>query len=286
MDSPFSTDASRAKIWTDHAWPLVLVFTGVALLFATTRLDLAIARALFFDSSGAGWVGAGSWFVNEFVHTGGRWMVRVITLLAFVLWASSLSMGALRAWRRPLGYFVSAIVLTVALVGLLKMVTNVDCPWDLSAFGGRFPYVDLFSSRPHDLPRARCFPAAHTSSGYAFMALYFLAYERSRTLARIGLALGFLLGLAFGAAQQSRGAHFASHDLWSAFLGWMIPLTLYTFAFGARLYARCPRSALHGSRALGRSLRRFERPTRQRTHRSSSSERPSETCSTTCVRRG
>jgi hypothetical protein len=141
-------------------------------------------------------------------------------------------------YNEAAGYFVSAIVLTVGIVGLLKAVTNIDCPWDLTAFGGRHPYLDLFSARPDDLPRARCFPAAHASSGYAFMALYFLAYERSRKLARFGLAAGLLLGLIFGVAQQSRGAHFISHDLWSALFGWMIPLTLYAFAFDQRLYAR------------------------------------------------
>ena len=39
-----------------------------------------------------------------------------------------------------------------------------------------------------------------------------------------------LTGLMFGIAQQSRGAHFVSHDLWSAFLVWMITLSVYAFA--------------------------------------------------------
>jgi membrane-associated PAP2 superfamily phosphatase len=286
MDRAFSPDARRAQIWLQHAWIPVLLFTGVAGLFAAARLDVAIARALFFDASGPGWIGAHSWFVNEFVHTGGRWLVRGIALLALATCIASFWIEPLRDLRRPAAYFTSAIVLTVAVVGLLKVVTNVDCPWDLDAFGGRFPFVALFSSRPDELPRGRCFPAAHASSGYAFMALYFLAHERSRTLARIGLALGLLLGVIFGVAQQSRGAHFASHDLWSAFLGWMIPLTLYAFTFGGRLYARSARSALHGSHAPGPSSRPFERLKRRRTSRNGSPERPSETCSTICARKG
>jgi membrane-associated PAP2 superfamily phosphatase len=55
-------------------------------------------------------------------------------------------------------------------------------------------------------------------------------------LAILGLAVGGLLGLSFGVAQQARGAHFASHDLPSAFLAWIIPLTLYVFVFRARLH--------------------------------------------------
>jgi membrane-associated PAP2 superfamily phosphatase len=94
----------------------------------------------------------------------------------------------------------------------------------------------LFATRPVDLRHAQCFPAAHASSGYSLMALYFVAYERSRKLAIVGLAVGLLLGLVFGIAQQARGAHFVSHDLWSAFLAWILSLTLYAFAFRARLY--------------------------------------------------
>ncbi len=40
----------------------------------------------------------------------------------------------------------------------------------------------------------------------------------------------------FGIAQQARGAHFVSHDLWSAFLVWTVTLSIYAFAFRARLW--------------------------------------------------
>ena len=42
---------------------------------------------------------------------------------------------------------------------------------------------------------------------------------------------GLSTGLAFGLAQQARGAHFVSHDLWSAFLVWTLTLSVYAFAF-------------------------------------------------------
>jgi membrane-associated PAP2 superfamily phosphatase len=82
-----------------------------------------------------------------------------------------------------------------------------------------------------------CFPAAHASSGYALIAFYFVFRERSRLLARAGVVATVLAGLVFGLAQQSRGAHFVSHDLWSAFLVWWISLSLYAFAFKARLWS-------------------------------------------------
>jgi membrane-associated PAP2 superfamily phosphatase len=152
-----------------------------------------------------------------------------------MLWVSTLR-GAASDWRRPAAYFVLAVVLTVGITGALKTITNVDCPWDLRAFGGRFPYVSLFGDRPDELRPGRCFPAAHASSGFALMALYFVFRERNQRLAYLGLATGMLVGLVFGLAQQARGAHFLSHDLWSAMLAWFIALTLYAFGFRTQLW--------------------------------------------------
>jgi membrane-associated PAP2 superfamily phosphatase len=41
--------------------------------------------------------------------------------------------------------------------------------------------------------------------------------------------LGFALGLGgvFGLAQQLRGAHFLSHDVWTLMICWLIALALY-----------------------------------------------------------
>jgi membrane-associated PAP2 superfamily phosphatase len=227
---------SAAQLWWRHVrWPLWL-FIVAALLFAMTHIDVTIASTAFFDATSSQWRGAGSWWINDVVHTGGRWAVRLVVVLAFALWVATFIEPSLRGLRRSAGYLSIAIVATVGSVGLLKTLTNVDCPWDLQAFGGSFPYVNLFAPRPVDLRHAQCFPAAHASSGYSLMALYFVAYERNRKLAIVGLAVGLLLGLVFGIAQQARGAHFASHDLWSAFLAWASSLTLYAFAFRARLY--------------------------------------------------
>lgn len=231
-----SMKVESPQFWWKHArWPLAF-FIVAAIVFAATNLDFEIANTLFFDVANLQWLGAGNFWINDVIHTGGRWAVRGLVGIALAVWIASSWAPALQRLRRPAAYFVTAVVLTVGIVGLLKTITNVDCPWDLQSFGGRFPYVDLFASRPASLRRAMCFPAAHASSGYALMALYFLIYERSRRLAVLGLTTGVFVGLIFGIAQQARGAHFASHDLWSAFIAWIVPLTVYTFAFRARLH--------------------------------------------------
>jgi membrane-associated PAP2 superfamily phosphatase len=110
----------------------------------------------------------------------------------------------------------------------LKSVTNVDCPWDLERYGGSRPYVSLFGDRPDELPRARCFPGAHSSSGFALMCFYFLFRDSRRRAAQVALAGGLLAGAVFAFGQQARGAHFLSHDLTSAVLVWYVLLALYT----------------------------------------------------------
>ena len=207
-------------------------------VLATTPLDRQIAHILFFDEAHSRWLGTGTWWANALIHKGGAWLVRILMVSALALWVTTYIKPRVAAWRRPALYFAVSTLLGVGLVGLLKALTNVDCPWDLTEFGGRFPFIDLFEHRPTAWRRAQCFPSGHASAGYALLALYFTFRERSRRAAQLGWLAGLAMGLIFGLAQQSRGAHFLSHDVWSAMLVWTAELALYTFAFKARLWDR------------------------------------------------
>jgi membrane-associated PAP2 superfamily phosphatase len=220
--------------WRELRWA-VFLFVPIAAIFAFSEADLAISRALFFDTAHGRWIGAHNWWVEVFLHTGGRWAIRGVVVSAITLCAASFAIQRLQRLRRSVGYFAIASILSIGVVGLLKTMTNVDCPWDLVPFGGQFPEVLLFADRPDALRAGHCFPAAHSSSGYALLALYFAAREGDRMRAQAGLVLGIVCGTLFGLAQQSRGAHFVSHDVWSAFLAWVIATSVYVFAFRARL---------------------------------------------------
>jgi membrane-associated PAP2 superfamily phosphatase len=242
------------RFWWSHLQVPLVLFVLLATVFAVTPLDVTIARAIFFDAANAQWIGAGSWTVNELLHTGGRWAIRVLLALVLAFWIATWVERDWRELRRPAAFFMIAALLSIGVVGLLKTLTNVDCPWDLAAFGGRFPYVELFADRPDALRVGRCFPAAHASSGYALLALYFTFRERHAALAKLGLALGLLTGLTFGLAQQARGAHFVSHDLWSAFLVWTVSLSVYAFAFRARLWEPARYDVSHEASVAARQL--------------------------------
>jgi membrane-associated PAP2 superfamily phosphatase len=219
---------SRA-FWRAHAWWPLLAFAVAFGVLEIFSLDRAIARELYFNVGTAQWLGAGSgdWWAHQLLHTGGGWVVRAVAAGALVLWALSFGVARIRPWRRQAGFVVLAMLLATLVVGGLKVVTNVDCPWDLAGFGGHNPYVALFADRPDALPRAQCFPGAHASSGFALFCFYFVYRDRSIRVARWMLAAAIAVGIIFSIGQEARGAHFLSHDLTSAAIVWFVQLGLY-----------------------------------------------------------
>ena len=215
--------------WRRHLWLPLLAFLPAFSVLELFPLDPLIARAWYFDVQTAHWLGTGTgdWWAHGLLHTGGRWLIRLVAALAIASWALSFAHPRVQRWRQPAGFVALAIVLSTAIVGGLKAITNVDCPWDLVGFGGHNPYVALLADRPDTLARARCFPGAHASSGFALMCFYFAWRDQSPRLARWALGFGIAAGAVFSIGQEARGAHFISHDLASAAIVWFVQLALY-----------------------------------------------------------
>lgn len=210
-----------------HALVPGALFACALALIVLTGADMQLAGRFFFDATSGRWVGAGSWWANELVHAGGRNLVRAIAAGALLVLGASWLWRRARPWRRGAAYVFVSIALATGIVGTLKHTTNVDCPWDLEEYGGTRPHVGIFADRPNELPRARCFPGAHSSSGFALMCFYFLLRDRRPRAARAALAGGAATGVLFAIAQEARGAHFVSHDLTSAAIVWFVLLALY-----------------------------------------------------------
>jgi membrane-associated PAP2 superfamily phosphatase len=58
----------------------------------------------------------------------------------------------------------------------------------------------------------------------------------------VALLSGLAVGAVFAFAQEARGAHFLSHDLWSGFIVWFVELGLYSVSFGGQLWPQPQRS--------------------------------------------
>ncbi|MEO7385632.1 MAG: phosphatase PAP2 family protein [Gammaproteobacteria bacterium] len=228
------------RFWRRHAlWP-GLLFLVAAALAATTGFDEAVARAWAFDPVAGQFIGSGpgAWWAKDLIHAKGGLLIRGFGGLILLIWALSFRMDSLRRFRRPAGYVVLSAALGAGAVGLLKLVTNVDCPWSLADFGGTVPYSHLFADRLDSLPRAQCFPGGHSSSGFALFTLYFVALGRHGTVARWALAGALLVGGVFAFGQEARGAHFLSHDLWSAALVWFACLVVYVVGYRGNVWER------------------------------------------------
>jgi membrane-associated PAP2 superfamily phosphatase len=227
---------SVEAFWNRHVLLPLGSLVAACCVLEVFRLDPVLARLLYFDTQTSHWLGTGpgEWWARDLLHGGGRWLVRAVAASAIAAWILSLVVERVRAWRLPAGYVALAMLLSTAVVGGLKAITNVDCPWDLAGFGGHHPYIALFADRPDALPRAQCFPGAHASSGYALMCFYFVWRDGWPRLAAWALAFGILVGLAFSIGQEARGAHFASHDLVSLGVVWIVQLALYWRLLGPR----------------------------------------------------
>ena len=227
---PVSTPAPAPDdFWTVHAWVPLILFVPLFSVIEWTDLDRILAHALFYDPAAGRWLGsgAGDWWARGLIHDGGRWLARSIAGTALALWIASFLSARMRQYRRTSGFVFLAMAASVLVVGCLKLVTDVDCPWDLLEFGGDRPYIGLFALRPHDLARAQCFPGAHSSSGFALVAFYFLFRDRSPRVAAGAMILACLVWALFALGQEARGAHFLSHDLASLAIVWFVQLGIY-----------------------------------------------------------
>ncbi len=217
-------DAARFLLW--HAW-LPLAAFGV-LVTATMGLhgDQWLADRIY-DWGGQRWALRNAVLTQDLIHLVGRDASVMAWLAVLAAWSVARCRESLRPLRRPLAYLLIAVALSTGLVAWVKSWSNMDCPWDLLRYGGERPYIGLMQLRPIGIGRGVCFPAGHASGGYAWLSLYFFLCMVRPRWRYWGLAAGAVLGLVFGISQQLRGAHFVSHDVWTAGICWATALALY-----------------------------------------------------------
>lgn len=223
---PARTWSTGSRFQTCHLWLPLAISVLLTVLLMGLQGDLWLADHIY-ALEGYAWSLQAAYFTQDLLHVAGRQVSKDLWFTLALLAILSLLLPQARRWRWPLLYLLLSTALSTAAVGLLKHWTNVDCPWDLLRYGGHKAYYGILSARPSTVAHGECFPAGHASAGYAWVALYFFALgecPRWRWWA-LGFALG--LGGAFGLAQQLRGAHFLSHDVWTLMICWLVALALY-----------------------------------------------------------
>ncbi|MFM2440885.1 MAG: hypothetical protein RLZZ349_612 [Pseudomonadota bacterium] len=223
--------------WLLHlVLPLVLGLL-LAFVYPHTDLDTSLIQP-FYDAHALVFPLKQDGFLENVMHQGLKDLVIVVTLMALGLWMYGLKIGASMkrhqtkshwsyTYQQQFLWLFVAMAISTAAISILKHLSIHDCPWNLLDYGGTQPLIPLFGSLPAGIKPGHCFPGGHASAGFALMALYFAFRDTLPKYANIGLVVGLLLGFAMGWGQMMRGAHFMSHNLWTAWLVWMILLTLY-----------------------------------------------------------
>lgn len=206
-------------------WPVVAVLTASAVLMGGGG-DQWLADHLY-RLQGGHWQLKDAWLMQTLLHRGGKWFSTAAALVVMLLYFHHGRFSRDRRLRAGLLYLVFTLAVATASVSVLKSITHMDCPWDLARYGGTHPFIGLLQARPDGLGDGKCFPAGQASAGYGWLGLYFFALLWRPAWRWTGLAVGLAAGLVLGGAQQLRGAHFASHDLWTLMVCWGVALGLY-----------------------------------------------------------
>lgn len=209
-------------------FPLLLLSAGIASEYS--GLDLFLIRP-FFDASTGQWPYKSHWLTSDILHTSGKNFVVAIAVGIFVVFVLSFFVEYFKPFRKGAAYLLAASLAGPALVSICKHMTHIYTPWDLIIFGGKQPYIRIFDAVPAGAKVGTAFPAGHSSGGFAFFSLYFLSMAYKPSFRYVGLFFALALGFTFGIAQQIRGAHFLSHDLFSLVVCWYSALITHLIFF-------------------------------------------------------
>jgi len=213
------------RFWLLHFWLPLAVCSFCLYSIEQTSIDIWLADR-WFALQGGEWAWRNHWVSYELIHHRGKQFIISIGLAALSLITASFFWKKVRYWRMPMSYLLSSMALVPAVVARLKHISPVDCPWDLSRYGGDLPYVRSFDHVFTITDAGHCFPAGHASGGFILLAMYFAALPFARKPAWF-LLPGLIVGWTFALGQQSRGAHFISHDLWTLSICWFGALGMF-----------------------------------------------------------
>jgi membrane-associated PAP2 superfamily phosphatase len=210
----------------------------ILILLELTSLDMDIARHLY-DPVAGDFIGRHSHFLENVLHNHAKQAVIAFSLISLAAFAGAFFVKRLIPFRRELGCLVLSMALSTSFVTPVKVITSVQCPWSLTEFGGTETYSELLSPRPATEKPGRCWPGGHAATGFTLFALFFILRDRRPRMARAALLFAFSLGTIFSIGRMLQGAHFFSHNVWTAVFCWLISLGSYY----AVLYRAEPKTA-------------------------------------------
>ena len=166
-----------------------------------------------------------NWYLAELNHRYVKDLIILVYASFFIIWLASFKVEKLKPLRWTYGYFFCMVILSTSIIGLLKSQSAHACPWNITIPTSQGFFWDFSASKGH------CFPGGHASTGFALMAGYAVFRQSDKKRAYFFLISGCILGFAMGWAQMMRGAHFLSHNLWTAWIIWLVNVVFYFFNY-------------------------------------------------------
>ena len=236
--------------WPARSWiVLPLLLLAVMVFFAPHSLDVAISKP-FFD--GIGWPWNDDAAFAKFFHKDLKAIPIVVAVSALVFLVQSLF--ARRSQRAPwaacwfaepekrLLYLLAAMGACVLLVWWLKGTTGVVCPWNAAPFGGKSAVTDPSFSL--FFRSGKCWPGGHAGTGFCLFSLYFMLRDEHPKAARWAFVFAMALGVACSVSRLMQGAHFASHNIATLLIDWLVCASVYALVFTPRMVLENLRMAL------------------------------------------
>ena len=166
-----------------------------------------------------------NWYLAELNHRYVKDLIILVYVSFFIIWLASFKVEKLKPVRWTYGYFFCMVILSTSIIGLLKSQSAHACPWNITIPTSQGFFWDFSASKGH------CFPGGHASTGFALMTGYAVFRQSDKKRAYFFLVSGCILGFAMGWAQMMRGAHFLSHNLWTAWIIWLVNVVFYLFNY-------------------------------------------------------
>jgi membrane-associated PAP2 superfamily phosphatase len=220
MADPGGAGPRAAATTPLQLWLPLAALVAVAIALAVSDADLALSDA-FYDRSRGSFPARGRWWVDGLLHRDAANLVAAVAVGAFACFAASWRVPRLARCRWAALQIALTIAVSCTVVAGLKLVTGRHCPIELDRYGGGMPYAPWFAPTAGS-PPGRGFPGAHAAAGFSLLAGYFAARRLGARRPAWWLLPGVALGGLFSLVQVARGAHFLSHQAWSAAICWFI----------------------------------------------------------------
>ncbi|PWB13194.1 hypothetical protein DCO44_15310 [Acinetobacter sp. AM] len=165
------------------------------------------------------------WFLEKLNHKYVKNLLILCDVSFLALWLASFKIKRLHVQRWQYAYLFWILILSTSVVGILKSQSGHACPWNMTQ-ATTTGFLWNFN-----LSHGHCFPGGHAATGFALMTGFFAFRRTAPKRAYFYLVAGLILGFAMGWAQMMRGAHFLSHNLWTAWVIWFCNVALYPFFY-------------------------------------------------------